>query len=59
MRRRLYIVTQRYPDHLGRKPLSFAVYYGKEFLCYSFTLSGAYIALQYIKHNLFATVGGE
>lgn len=52
MRQRLYIVTQRYPCYDGSRPLSFAVYSGRTFLCYSWTLSGAWIALQLIKKGL-------
>lgn len=45
-------IGQRYPTHTGERPLSFAVYCGREFLCYSWSLSGAWIALQVIKKTV-------
>lgn len=48
-RKRLYIITQRYPCYDGTHPLSFAVYYGRTFLCYSWSLVGAWKALQLIR----------
>lgn len=51
MKPRLYIIAQRYPDYRGNRPLSFAVYRGREFLCYSWSLAGAYIALQVIRRH--------
>jgi hypothetical protein len=53
MRQRLYIIPQRYPTHTGERPLSFAIYWGREFLAYSWSLSGAYVALQYLRKNLY------
>lgn len=50
-RKRYYIVTQRFPTHDGQRPLSFAIYRGREFLAYSWSLVGAWIALQIIKKN--------
>jgi hypothetical protein len=63
MRQRLYIIPQRYPTHDGQRPLSFAIYRGRTFLAYSWSLSGAWIALQVIRQSvtqsgLFAMVGG-
>jgi hypothetical protein len=50
-RKRFYIVTQRYPTHDGSRPLSFAIYQGRTFLAYSWSLSGAWIALQVIRRT--------
>lgn len=50
-RQRLYIVTQRYPCHDGSKPLSFAIYRGRTFLAYSWSLTGAWVALQVIRRT--------
>lgn len=49
---RLYIIPQRFPNWKGERPLSFAVYQGREFLCYSWSLSGAWVALQVIKRGM-------
>lgn len=46
---RYYIIPQRYKTHDGQRPLSFAIYYGRTFLAYSFSLARAYVALQIIK----------
>jgi hypothetical protein len=51
MKQRLYIKPQRYPTHDGKRPLSFAVYRGRTFLAYSWSLAGAWIALQVIKRT--------
>lgn len=51
MNHRLYIVAQRYPCYDGSRPLSFAIYRGRGFLAYSWSLSGAWIALQYIRQS--------
>lgn len=48
-RKRYYILPQYYPDHRGVKSLSFAIYVGRTFLAYSWSLAGAWIALQIIK----------
>lgn len=50
-RRRYYIVAQHYPDSQGRRPLSFAVYRSNTFLCYAWSLSRAWQALQLIKRT--------
>jgi len=50
--KRLYIVTQRYPDAWGVRRLSFAVYYGREFCCYSWSLTGAWIALNFLREGM-------
>lgn len=49
MRDRLHIRSQRYPCHDGSRPLSFAIYDGRKFLCYSWSLAGAYVALRLIR----------
>lgn len=51
-RKRYYILPQRYPAHDGSRPLSFALYRGAEFLCYSWSLSRAWVALQLIKQTV-------
>jgi hypothetical protein len=51
MKQRLYIIAQRYPTHTGERPLSFAVYKGRTFLCYSWSLSGAWVALEYLRRR--------
>lgn len=48
---RLHIKPQRYPCHDGSRPLSFAIYYGRTFLAYSWSLSGAYVALSYLRRQ--------
>lgn len=50
-RKRYYIIPQRFPTHDGSKPLSFAIYRGREFLAYSWSLAGAWIALRIIKRE--------
>lgn len=50
-RKRYYIVPQYYPTCTGERPLSFAIYYGRTFLAYSWSLAGAWIALQIIKRG--------
>lgn len=50
-RKRYYIVPQYYPTHDGKRPLSFAIYYGRTFLAYSWSLSRAWVALQIIKRG--------
>lgn len=50
-RKRYYILAQRYPAHDGSRPLSFAIYRGREFLAYSWSLAGAWVALQWIKRG--------
>ena len=52
MRQRLYIITQRYPCHDGSRPLSFAIYQGRTFLAYSFSLARAWQALCLIRKTL-------
>lgn len=49
--KRFYIIPQRYPTHTGERPLSFAIYFGREFLAYSWSLSRAWVALQLIKET--------
>ena len=49
--KRYYIVPQRYPCYDGTRPLSFAIYQGRTFLAYSWSLSGAWIALQVIRRT--------
>jgi hypothetical protein len=39
------IRPQWYPCHDGSKPLSWAIYYGEEFLAYSWSIEGAAAAL--------------
>lgn len=51
MKHRLYIIPQRYPCHDGSTPLSFAIYYGRTFLAYSWSLTGAYVALCYLRER--------
>lgn len=51
MKQRLYIIPQRFPDCWGNRPRSFAVYRGREFLCYSWSLAGAWVALQVIRRH--------
>jgi len=51
MRQRLYIIAQRYPTHDGQRPLSFAIYRGRTFLAYSWSLAGAWVALRWIKRG--------
>lgn len=51
-RKRYYIIPQRYPCYDGSTPLSFAIYCGKTFLAYSWSLAGAWVALQVIKRGL-------
>lgn len=51
-RQRLYIITQRYPCANGSRPLSFAVYLGRTFLCYSWSLAGAWVALAYLRERM-------
>lgn len=46
---KLYIIPQRYQTAFGTRPLSFAVYRGRTFLCYSWSLVGAWKALQLIR----------
>ena len=48
-RKRFYILVQRYPDHEGNRPRSFAVYLGREFLCYAFSLARAWQALEFLR----------
>lgn len=50
-RPRFYIVPQRYPCFDGSMPLSFAIYRGRTFLAYSWSLSGAWVAMQVIKNG--------
>ncbi len=50
-KQRFYIIPQRYKDCWGNKPLSFAIYRGRTFLAYSFSLARAYVALQLIKRT--------
>lgn len=54
--KRFYIKTQRYPTHTGARPLSFAIYHGRTFLAYSWSLSGAWVALQIIKDTYAQTI---
>jgi hypothetical protein len=54
MRRRprhdwLHIRKQNYPDFYGERPLSYAIYNGFRFLGYSWSLHGAWVALQLIR----------
>lgn len=49
---RIYILAQRYPTHDGRRPMSFAIYQGRTFLAYSWSLSGAWVALQVIRRTI-------
>lgn len=49
---RLYITSQHYPTHDGKRPLSWAIYRGRTFLAYSWSLSGAWVALQMIRKGL-------
>jgi hypothetical protein len=51
VRGRMYIKPQRYPCHDGSRPLSFAIYRGRTFLAYSWSLSGAWVALAYLKER--------
>lgn len=48
---RLYIRPQRYPCYDGTRPLSFSVYMGRTFLCYSWSLAGAWVALGYLRRR--------
>lgn len=48
---KFYITPQRYPTHTGERPLSFAIYFGRTFLAYSWSLSGAWVALQVIRET--------
>lgn len=50
-RNRYYIIPQYFPCYDGSRPLSFAIYRGREFLAYSWSLVGAWIALQIIKRG--------
>jgi len=45
---RLNIRPQLYPCHDGSCPLSWAVFNGEEFLCYSWSLSGALFVFRYL-----------
>jgi len=45
------IKTQRYPTHTGERPLSFAIYYGRKFLAYSWTRDGAERGLAEIRSS--------
>jgi hypothetical protein len=51
MRKRLHIRAQWYECFDGSKPLTWAVYNGREFLCYSWTLEGAKRAMEYLKER--------
>ena len=46
------IKPQRYPCYDGSRPLSYAIYYGRTFLAYSWSFSGAWRAAQVIKKEL-------
>jgi hypothetical protein len=51
-RRQLRISAQWYPCHChGHEWLTWAVFDGKEFLCYSHSLSGAKAMLEYLKER--------
>jgi hypothetical protein len=50
-RKRLYIIPQRYKTHDGKRPLSFAIYQGRTFLAYSWSLAGAWVTLQFIRKS--------
>ena len=50
--KRYYIIPQYYPDYRGVRRLSFAIYCGRTFLAYSWSLAGAWIALQVIKYGI-------
>lgn len=59
MRARLYIKPQRYRTHTGERPLSFAIYCGRTLLAYSWSLSGAWVALQVIRRTCGHTEKGK
>lgn len=48
-RDRLYVRPQWFPMFDGRKPLSWAIYDGRRFCCYSWSLPGAHVALRLIR----------
>lgn len=48
---RLYIKAQRYPYYDGSRPLSFAIYHGRTFLAYSWSLAGVWVALEYLRRQ--------
>ena len=57
--KRLVIRPQKYPTHTGARPLSYAIWLlrpwkRKIFVGYSWSLAGAYVALQYLRKNLNA-----
>lgn len=49
---KLTIRKQRFPSHDGRRPLSYAIYYGRTFLCYAWSFSRAWVALQIIREGM-------
>ena len=49
MRQRFYIIPQRYPCYDGSTPLTWAVYYGRHFYCYSWSYEGAVRAIELIE----------
>ena len=55
--KRFTIRKQRYPAYDGSRPVSFAIYYGREFIAYSWSFSRAWVAVQYLKKCL--QVDGE
>jgi hypothetical protein len=55
-RKRYYIIPQRYPDAWGNRPVSFAVYCGREFLCYAFSLARAWQALEFLRQQRNAAI---
>jgi hypothetical protein len=56
MRARMYIAPQRYPCYNGSRPLSWAIWLKqpwrrRQFVGYSWSLAGAYIALCYLREH--------
>lgn len=49
---RLHIRPQCYPTCTGECPLSWAIWYGNEFLCYSWSLRGALEVFAMIRKTL-------
>lgn len=52
MRHKFHIKPQRYPCHDGSRPLSWAIYSGRVFLAYNWSLSGAWRALWLIREGM-------
>lgn len=50
-RKRYYIIPQWFPCHDGSRPLSWAIYRGREFLAYSWSYVRAVLALRMIKRG--------